>query len=413
MRITFLSFAVFVCMFGRAFADERACHAFSTPYDVVLCAQKNHPDIQRAESRIANLDAYVQLARQRPNPEVDAESTFRSDEDEPNTEIEAAYLHTFELGGKRGRRIEQAKLQQDLLRAQVQRIGEEVILKTILNLYRLRQLEAELATVEESLGVFGKIVRQYKSRRRLAPEQEVSFSVFSLAEGDYQIKRSLLLQEQQALKGFFDLALGADVQLTQLSLPARQTNWPKVDLQPKSSNQIGSIRKEAQAVAALSEAGYKIARSEVYPNLAAGPRMALESGNGQNSQGFGVELSLGLPIYHRNKGLVALAQNELNEAQISLKQTERELETQRRILVSAYKMSIDSLSKLPDYSEMQKKHHSVESLFDRGVVSASLVIEAHRQMTEFITDQNEQELKAIEALWTLYALDGRILEEKL
>ncbi len=413
MRIVLCSFVSFLCLFGRISANESACSAPATLQDVLRCAQKNHPDIQRAESRIANLDAYLRLARQRPNPELDVESTFRDENDEPSTEIEATYLHTFELGGKRKARISQAKMQQDLLRAQVLRMKEEVTLKTVLNLYRLRQLESELATVDESLEVFRKIAGQYKSRRHLAPEQEVSLSVFSLAEGDYQLKRSLLLQEQQALNGFFELALGTAIQLDQLSLPEKPASWPVVNLQPASFREFGSIQKEAQATAALAKAGYKVARSEIYPNLALGPRMVLESGNGQNSEAYGAALSLGLPLYHRNKGLIALAKNDFNQAQISLEQTNRELETQRKILLNTYRMSLDALAKSPDYVQMQKKHHNVEGLFDRGVVSASLIIEAHRQMTEFVTDQNEQELRAIEALWMIYALDGRIMEEKL
>jgi cobalt-zinc-cadmium efflux system outer membrane protein len=62
---------------------------------------------------------------------------------------------------------------------------------------------------------------------------------------------------------------------------------------------------------------------------------------------------------------------------------------------------------------MEVKHKNMEELFERGIVSAALIIEAHRLMAEFAAEQNEQELKAIEALWSIYALQGKILEERL
>jgi hypothetical protein len=62
---------------------------------------------------------------------------------------------------------------------------------------------------------------------------------------------------------------------------------------------------------------------------------------------------------------------------------------------------------------MEQKHHNMESLFERGLISASLIIEAHRQMSEVIGTYHAQELRAIEALWSVYAMDGVMPKEAL
>ncbi|MBK8422892.1 MAG: TolC family protein [Elusimicrobia bacterium] len=190
---------------GRA-----SCPSFASPQDVLACVQKNHPDVLRAEAEAANLDAFDAFARQRPNPELDAEAVSNSEEDEAALSAEAAYLHTFEMGGKRRHRLDRARAQKEAVIARVQKTREEVTLSAVLNLYRLRHLQDELHAVEEAQNTFGTIIGQYKNRRQLSPEQQVSLNVFLLAQSDYTLRKSRLLQEQRALKRYFDLATGAD-----------------------------------------------------------------------------------------------------------------------------------------------------------------------------------------------------------
>ncbi|MBK8422893.1 MAG: hypothetical protein IPL30_03100 [Elusimicrobia bacterium] len=68
---------------------------------------------------------------------------------------------------------------------------------------------------------------------------------------------------------------------------------------------------------------------------------------------------------------------------------------------------------MPTLEQMEKKHQGMESLFERGLVQSALVIEAHRQMTDFAESLNAQELRALEALWSIYVLEGSALQEGL
>ena len=64
-------------------------------------------------------------------------------------------------------------------------------------------------------------------------------------------------------------------------------------------------------------------------------------------------------------------------------------------------------------SNISSKHDELHKLIRRGVISAPLIIEMHREISEYYENLHAQELKALESLWTLYALRGTILEENL
>lgn len=410
-KLAILSIFIFILRGVHAEEGPSPCSALSSPKDVLGCALTNHPDILRAQAEAANLEAFEQLARQRPNPEVDSEFVSPSGEDEPSLSLQASYLHTFELGGKRDRRIDRAKVQRKIALTRLELAKTDVARATVLNLYRLRHLQSELAAVEEGLDTFGKIIRQYRGRRQLSPEQDVSLNVFLLAEGDYALRKSRLLQEQQALKQYFDLATGGDFQAVLNVLPERKTDWPAV---AASTSALGGVlRQEAQAAVELSRAELGLARSDAWPDMKLGPLVEAQSGRGQSNQNFGGSLSLALPLYQRNQGARALAQNEMRRAEIHLGQRDRELAAQWRTWREVYQNAVTSLKDIPTIDQMEKKHKNMESLFERGLIQSSLIIEAHRQMADFTESVNDQELRAVEALWSIHALEGRNPQEGL
>jgi outer membrane protein, heavy metal efflux system len=381
----------------------------SSSQDILSCALRNHPDIQRARSQAARREALLRAAGQRFNPEVDAESSFSDEQDH----IQAAYLHTFELGGKRRQRLQEARAEGDALAIGLQKTQEEVALKTAASLYRLSHIQGELDAVQEALDTFGKIVKQYRSRPRLTPEQQVSLNVFLLAQGDYELRKSALLQDQRELKTYFDLATGLDFQMVLAARPGRKTDWPDLAAPQTSTGSASAAWREAQTAVALSEARLGMARSETWPDLKAGPLAEIESGQGQSNQAYGAALSLSLPLYQRNQDRRALAQAELQQAQAHFALRERELQAELAQRREIYALAVQSLKGTPPIPQMEKEHARAKSLFERGLVESSLIIEAHRQMADFTRSLNEQELRAIEALWSIYVLQGRVLQEKL
>jgi len=87
--------------------------------------------------------------------------------------------------------------------------------------------------------------------------------------------------------------------------------------------------------------------------------------------------------------------------------SERERERAR------YEKAVAALRALGGRKALRDKHEQVEDFFERGLISSSLVIEAHRQMLDFTRSRHEHELAAVTALWRIRAIDGTILGEKL
>jgi outer membrane protein, heavy metal efflux system len=408
MKTASLLMCLFLLAAQKAWSAD--CKTPTTSGEILDCVRENHPDVLRAKSQARSAELFAKAAAQRVNPEVTSEATSQKESDQPALKLEAAYLHTFEFGGKRSRRIDEALAQRAILDAQLREMRESVSLRTVSSLYRLRQVQAELASIDEALETFQKILGFYKSRRRLSPEQEVSYNVFFLAEADYTLRKSNLLQEKQSLVAEFALNAGVEESALLKALPAPKKDWPVL---PQESALKSVQRQEAEAQLALARSQWGIAKSFATPDVRVGPKIAIDSGRGQDSQGIGGALSMSLPLYQRNQGARALAQVAAENAQLNLEQRDREITTDLRRKRIVYEQAVQTLKRTPSAVDMSENHGKMDDLFQRGIVSATLVIEAHRQMVDFIKDQNELELKAVESLWSIYAMEGRILEERL
>ncbi|MCG3205732.1 MAG: hypothetical protein KCHDKBKB_02455 [Elusimicrobia bacterium] len=394
-------------------AGESPPCEITTAQDILSCALKNHPDLLRAEIQLKNLGAYDTLARQRPNPELESEAASQNGDDNPSFKAQAAYLHTIELGSKRKRRGLQATAQKDLILARAALAKEEVARKTVLNLHRLRQISSEKKIVDEALSTFATIIKQYKSRPALSPEQNVSLNAFILAQGLYVLKNSALSQEQELLKAYFDIATGVPFETVLENLPEKKGTWPSVEASTEALTVRGSQLQASLAQAAVAKSEFDLAASAAKPDLEIGPMVEIERGRNQDSESYGGALNLPLPLYQQNQGGIALAKAESEQADLSAQLRRRELNLELQALMNNYRHAVSSFKNIPTVSQMEAKHKNMEELFERGIVSAALIIEAHRLMAEFAKEQNEHELKAIEALWTIYALQGKILEERL
>ncbi len=391
-----------------AFANNVPCEV-RTPRDILSCALKQHPEVLRAEGELRAASAMRGEARQIPNPEVSAESASFHEGDEPATKIEATYLHPFELGGKRAARIGEAAGRERTAQARLALAREQVASETLLKLTRVRQLRDEIRLVDEALATFKRIVSSYTSRPRRSGEQDISLSVFRMAQSDYEFRKSALLQERAELNAFFELAVQHPLSDIADIAPAARREWPVMETRTLQSAQL----QKGQAELAVAEAGLHRAQGQAWPDLMLGPRLESASGRGQSAQGYGAAMSLNLPLYQRNAGGKRAAQAGLDQAKLSLEQTTRELAAEQSKWQTIYTEAVRSYKEAPLLEEIEKHHSQSERLFERGLIQPALIIEAHRQMVDLAKSRHEQEQRALEALWQLYALEGRAMEERL
>jgi outer membrane protein TolC len=406
--------AFFLCALvllpALALADSAVCE-LKTAQDILDCALRHHPEVAQSEAARARDEALVRVARQRPNPELESKIVSGDESGQNVLATETSLLYTLELGGKRRARIHQASAQGELAAASLTESQELVALHTVRSLHRLRQIRSELSYLQESLTTFDRIVRQFRSRPVLPPEQAVSLSVFDLAKDEYSLRKKSLVEEETELKTFLEIATGSPYSEMKGILPWPKRSWPKI-LGTGETNASSSEVKKAVADLKKAEAGLSLAKSNAWPDFKLGPTVETGTLGRNDSTAFGGTISMPIPLLNLNRGEKAYAALERVRASAHLEQTHRKTSLERTKQLERYRSAVKGVSQIR-LGDLNKSHHEVEEFFGRGLVPSSLVIESHRQFFEITKILHEQELTALDALWRLYIIDGRVLEEKL
>jgi hypothetical protein len=132
-----------------------------------------------------------------------------------------------------------------------------------------------------------------------------------------------------------------------------------------------------------------------------------------SDQLVGFNVSLPIPLFNANGAGRAAASAGVQAAESRRQFGLREQELQKEELLKVYEQSVKFLSTSLSHDEIERRHEDAEKLFMKGVVPSALVIEAHRTSYELERTRHERELKALEALLGLYAIEGTILENNL
>lgn len=415
MFLQLLLFASLVFgFFARADGNDLpACPSIKTPEDVVNCALSRHPDIARSQSAANQAESLTEIARQRPNPELNSRALFGSSRGSvSSTELNVS--HVFELGGKREARVNRAEAEKSTFSAATLKTREDIFVSTYMALHRLRQVYAEIQSVEEAVTTFGHILKFYRARPALSPEQRVSVGVFQIAEADTEFKKTALQSEAMSLVQNLGLATGEPFNPSPNLLPPRRSSWPKPN---QASARDGELKSAAMQMAAaelkLANSELSLARSNAWPDLRLGPSVDLLRDGSTSDTQYGINLSLPLPLYQTNKAGRSFANQGVQRAEQNLRLTRKSLAVEREILLQKYEKAVGALSKSANLADSEGKHRNMEDLFQRGLVPSALVIEYHRQIIDLQRSQHEQELTALESLARIYAIDGRLFQEKL
>ncbi|MDO8519846.1 MAG: TolC family protein [Deltaproteobacteria bacterium] len=401
-------FLVFLLLPGIPLpAVETACVIASTQ-DILACALKNHPDIIRSETAAERDHMLVKMARQRPNPEITSKVVTGTNDSPVNLATETTLFHTLELGWKRGARIHQARALGELADAGLLETREEVSFNMVLALNRLRQIRAEKEFLAEAVSTFGKIIRQFKSRSLLPPEQEISLSVFEVARGDYELQKNVLLDDERELITFVELGTGTSFDKIKKFLPNPKKRWPEIV--DKAGEGKASAIQKAEAELKKAKASLQAARRDIWPDMKMGPTVETEKRGRETEWIAGGSVSFPIPLLSLNSGTRAFARLDRAQAKSGLETVLKKTAFERANALQRYRASVADLSRVKTGLE---KHRRIEALFEKGFVSSPLVIEAHRQLIDTTKNIHQREIVALEALWRIYIIDGTVFGEKI
>ncbi len=387
------------------------CSIPKTATDILRCAQVQHPLAKRAQFSSEHMAGLQGVAEQIPNPEVELQSGFDSNDQGRQSNIQLGLLQPIEWGGKRGSRIKQAKAQWSQSEADLKEVQAEIIIETVIKLHRLRQLDIEKTLLREAANTLTKLVSQ-RLKLSLTPEQKVSLSLYRLAQADSKIREAQLFEEERSLEHFFHVSTGHSLDEIRPVLPKSPTTWPIL---------MGEVAQNADSPSVLrskrdrdlASADLEAARAQSWPNLKLGPMVILERSGSQSENLLGVNLNVELPIFNINGAGRRYASMGLGKSERLIQLTKSSENHERSEQFKVYQRAVQVLNEIPTITDIGRTHSSNHSMAVRGLIPGTLLLESNRQRTDLIKGRHERELKALESLWLVYKFDGRIFEENL
>lgn len=387
-----------------------ACLSVSAPTDVLKCAFEKHPQLRQAVLEEARSRAELSKAGQFLNPELETDGAYGRSLGDDLIEVDAALMIPIELGGKRSARKATAEGGLNLAQARLYETRVEVATEIVAQLVELRQTIFELEVVDEGLKTFNQIISRYQKRPSLSPEDEVALEVFKLAKADYELHRTDDQSQKEEIAANLMLATGLSSESIESALPDSRdlSSWPKFEM-PKTLDQLKSANLQvAKAELKKAQAEREMERSESWPTVSIGPRYIYGNEGGLVTHQYGAALSLPLPLFSLNRGGRELGKRGEELASHNLEVTKRSSELEYERLLKKYSDHLSLLKKLPSLLSVQKSHEKIERQVRRGLISSALIIEAHRQLLDFVESYHEQEVEAYRVLWSIYGMEGVI-----
>lgn len=407
--------AILIAIFSSAlvFADSgqtEICKAKSLK-EFVQCLKNEHPENKRANLLESRAEGERSDGRKFLNPEVEYESVKGKSLGDTQGTNRISVSYPIEIFGQRGARVDLGDANSNLTRTQKTKSQNDIFMEIVLKLYRYRQILAEVEVLEEGLVAYSRVIRMLSERPKLTPEHQVSLSVFKLAEGDFRFKKTNLVSEQRQVEDFFSHIRGLKISTVKNFLPTRKLDWP--ELKNSINIEASPYYKEFEYQVDKARALHDEASSKTWPTLKASfiAENNIDGPNEFNATGFGI--SAEIPLLSWNGGERQATEAEKMRAEFESEVGKKEVVNERSRLLEFYNNSKRELTVSPKKDDVEKKHRNVDSLYYRGLISSSLLVEAHRQLLDFTTSQNEIEFKALDALMKIYALDGKLNEEIL
>lgn len=415
------AYAFFVVGYSASFSmadgsqNTNLCGEIKSARDIMQCLRQRQPAFAAARNlRTAEEDARRGGTRWL-NPEIQSQGTMGRTLGNDQMQLQVALYQPIQTGGKRQAQVLSGEANALGLQAR-SRLEQGLALKlTALGLYRFKQLSSEIEAIQEAAETFKKLVVQYQDRPRLTPEQEVSLSIFKLAQGDYELRLIEKKNEEQQVLNFFQAQLGIDLSRYAKILPLYQEPQEK-ELSSFIPEQLTKISPEllsAQSELTQAHANASLARGEAFSDISVGPMMNINRDGPIQQNLFGIALNIPFPVWNQNGYQVAAAQKQADLLEYKIKIRESEIELEIKRTLATIQAAKSRLSALPSQSNLHQKHEQVEKNFFRGVVSPAIIVEAHRALVDFLIQRHQSENFVMGNLWDLYMIADRLEEKQL
>ncbi len=397
MYLRLLIVVTLVC--GAAIAEEKC--SIENIQSFYQRVKEQGPMRQEALSRKEQASASIEVAKQRPNPDVDFEYLKGDQFGIDTNTYSLSVRHVIEFGGKRDKRILKAN---SFSQYASTKIGLELYkanLEAIINFQRVAQLDLTIPSYQEAIHTFEKITKKLSSRKRLNPEETVSLSTLTLAANDYRAQLNDLENERNLLVGELEFLSGC----TNLNLKYQILKYEELSNFLVSEKSDGLLKLEDLKVT-MAQADVEIEKSKGYSNISVGPSFEHQIVGNDSFTSAGVSVTFALPLFQTNDGGKLEALRKERAQRVQSRNKIGMLNIRKKRLLDKYKRSLRTLKRMPNLKDIEKKHAKAEKLFARGVVSIPMTIESHRQQIDFLNSRFETENDLLTTFAEITLIDG-------
>ncbi len=389
-----------------------ACDLIASPADLISCLPIRSPELQSAQAQVESAELRVEQAGRWLNPEFESEHLFGKTLGDERAENQFGLMQTLELGGKASARSSVATAGAKMASAEQKDALNERSGAVLHNLLRALQVREELAATDSALNAYRRMTGSLKSRGVLSPEQRSTLALFQAASETLEDTRATLLIEQRMVRA----ALSSQVMPSRLEWQVlesyRISRWPEITTEgSRPSLEQNPKLLILSAFHEKSLAEYDLESAEAWPNLRLGPQIKLEADGPIRSQSYGFGLSFSLPLWDaRGPGKqAALIEAHAAESLRHAKATQFELiQREKR---EAYASVFERLQDRATRDAFERYMGSVESLYARGALGPTHVIEAYRQRIEGLRSRFEVERLAASLLSEIWTTQGALPEK--
>lgn len=398
-RYSSLICLLFVLTTERQAAAASPCESSKTLIQAIGCIKQNEPSFRDALSGKLEASELESSAYRLINPELSLEFLDGKSFGDVQRQATGSLLFTLELGGKRGARALVNKAEGLVLQADA--FEQQILALTELGaaLLKLSQLEREKAVLQESSDTFRRVIRLFKSRGSLPPEQKVSLNAFELIVLTYDQKlldvdAELLRFQTRTEKLFGSKTKGQPLDASQFATDIKRAENSLGDWLERTPEMLRLRAEQLSAAGQLASA-----RSEMWPDVKIGPSFQQTTSGAITYQQYGVAVSFPLPLLSWNGALRTSRELTDKRVQSKARWESQDIRAKYVSTLSQLERIIKLLRDLPSENDIQKKHASAEGLYDRGLVNGALMIESHRALVEYYE--------------TKHSLESRLLEDSL
>ena len=370
--------------------------------DVVKFALERNQDLLALKQRLAETQGLLKQAGLRPNPNLSASITDGSIVgSDGEREYSIDYTHTFEMGGKRDKRIQLSSIENKLARYEIAEKERELIADTktayveaLTTIRKLKVLQQTFDLIQKTNDV---TIQRVKEGEAPALEQGLSTMELNRIQADLALEASTAQSQMLNLKTLYaadldeKLLLKGDWQFAdpnvdlQALVQQALTNRPDMlaaGLQEQALDAQINLTK-AEGVSDLNAfAGYSHSHSQFDQFGLDENGMPVPLIDRDNTLSAGI--SLNLPFFNRNQGNYQAAVARKEAARLRTKSLEKRIEQEVRSVVTVYTAAMNAVQALGGtvVPQSEKNLEIVRASYELGELRFLDLIQEQRRALE-------------------------------